>query len=84
MYAGPGCNSQLLHQIRGFMQFSTRIPRMPMNPSYEADVLTDARKYYCYTSRPGVCKKIKRGYNKRERKWIKQNFGVELGSTGIE
>jgi hypothetical protein len=57
---------------------------MPMNPSCEADVLTDARKYYCYTSRPGVCKKIKRSYNKRERKWIKKTFGADLGSTGTE
>jgi len=55
-----------------------------MNPSCEADVLTDARKYYCYTSRPGVCKKIKRAYNKRERKWIKKTFGADVGSTGTE
>lgn len=33
----------------------------------EFDVFTIWRKYLCYTSRPGVCKKVKRKYNKRIR-----------------
>jgi len=41
-----------------------------MNNGEEFDVLTKARKYYCYTQRPKVCKKIKRAYNKKERRWL--------------
>ena len=41
--------------------------RIPMKGE-EWDALTKARKYYCYLTRSGVAKKIKRGYNKRFRK----------------
>jgi hypothetical protein len=44
--------------------------RKPMNNGEEFDVLTKARKFYCYTQRPKVCKKIKRAYNKKERRWL--------------
>ena len=46
------------------------IKRIPMK-GYEFDVLTKARHFYCYTKRPGVCKRIKRQYNKRFRKRTK-------------
>jgi hypothetical protein len=38
----------------------------------EQDALTKARKVYCYTGRAGVCKKIKRKYNRRVRRKTKQ------------
>lgn len=43
-------------------------PKIKMNGGEEWDALTKARKYYCYLTRSGVAKKIKRGYNKRFRK----------------
>jgi hypothetical protein len=53
------------------MQGTTKLPRKPMTSGGEYDVLTpEARKFYCYTHRSKVCKKIKRAYNKKERKWL--------------
>ena len=42
--------------------------RIKLRGGDEYDALTPARKFYCYLSRSGVAKKIKRGYNKRFRK----------------
>jgi len=42
--------------------------RIPLKGGDEVDALTSARKFYCYLSKPGVVKKIKRKYNKRFRK----------------
>jgi len=39
-----------------------------MKGGAEYDAFTDWKKYYCYLSRSGVAKSIKRGYNKRFRK----------------
>tara|TARA_R110002073_G_scaffold4067_4_gene27296 strand:- start:652 stop:816 length:165 start_codon:yes stop_codon:yes gene_type:complete len=46
--------------------------RIPMKGGAEYDALTDARKYYCYLTKSGVTKSIKRGYNKRFRKHNKE------------
>ena len=60
-----------------------------MNSGDEYDVLTKARKFYSYTQRPKVCKKVKRAYNKKERRWLDRVFipcvydGPELGSTSV-
>ena len=53
---------------------TNRLPRKPMNSGEEYDVLTNARKFYCYTQRPKVCKKVKRAYNKKERRWLDRVF----------
>mgnify|MGYP003964606975 CR=1 FL=1 len=58
------------------MQRNSRLPRKPMNSGDEWDVLTDAREFYCYTQRSKVCKKIKKAYNKKERKWLDKEFLV--------
>jgi len=42
--------------------------RIPLKGGDEYDALTKARKFYCYLTKPGVVKKIKRKYNKRFRK----------------
>jgi len=42
--------------------------REPLKGGAEWDVLTGWRKVYAYTDKPGVCKSIKRGYNKRIRR----------------
>lgn len=49
-------------------------PKIPMKGGAEWDALTPARKYYCYLTRSGVAKKIKRGYNKRFRKQGKKDL----------
>ena len=52
--------------------------RIPMKGGAEYDAFTDARKYYCYLTKSGVAKSIKRGYNKRFRRHnkdvIKENI----------
>ncbi len=40
----------------------------------EWDVFTRWRKVLCYTSRAGVCKTVKRAYNKRQRKLVKMEI----------
>jgi hypothetical protein len=45
--------------------------RIKLKGVAEFDALTSARKYYCYLTKSGVAKKIKRGYNKRFRKEVK-------------
>lgn len=49
-------------------------PKIPMKGGAEYDAFTPWKKYYCYLSRSGVAKKIKRGYNKRFRKEGKKNL----------
>lgn len=51
--------------------------RIPLKGGAEWDALTHARKYYCYLSKPGVAKSIKKGYNKRFRKKGKVNGSIE-------
>ena len=34
----------------------------------EYDILTRARRRYCYTNKPGVCRKVKRRFNRRMRR----------------
>lgn len=48
--------------------------RIPTNSGDEWDVFSKARRYYLYTQRPGVCKKIKKKYNKRLRKALKKEL----------
>lgn len=48
--------------------------RIPMKGGDEQDVFSRWRKVLCYTSRPGVCKSVKRKYNKRFRKASKQSL----------
>jgi hypothetical protein len=43
--------------------------RMPLKTSDEYDALTRWKKFLKW--RPGQRKKIKRAYNKKERKWLK-------------
>lgn len=43
----------------------------------EFDVLTKARKVYKYTQKSGVCKKVKRRYNRRFRQIAKQEYENE-------
>lgn len=49
-------------------RMSKKNPKIPMKGGAEYDAFTDWKKYYCYLSRSGVAKSIKRGYNKRFRK----------------
>ncbi len=44
---------------------------IPLKGGDEQDVLTKARAVYCYTCRAGVCKRIKRRYNRRVRRTLK-------------
>ena len=46
--------------------------RIPTKGGAEHDVFSRWRKLLCYTQRPGVCKFIKRQYNRRLRKVHKQ------------
>ena len=46
--------------------------RIPLKGGEEYDALTPARKWYKYLTRSGVVKGIKRQYNKRLRKHLKQ------------
>ncbi len=52
--------------------------RLPLKGAIEYDVHTGWRHVLCYTSRAGVCKKGKRAYNKRARKFHKQELRREL------
>ncbi len=45
--------------------------RIPLAGGLEYDVLTRARGQYCYTKKPGVCRFVKRKYNRRFRKAAK-------------
>lgn len=45
--------------------------RIPLKGGDEQDVFSGWRKVLCYTSRAGVCKAVKRKYNKRLRKAMK-------------
>lgn len=51
--------------------------RIPLKGGAEWDALTDARKWYCYLTKAGVTKSIKKGYNKRFRKKGKVNGSIE-------
>ena len=51
--------------------------RIPLKGGAEWDALTSARNFYCYLSKPGVTKSIKKGYNKRFRKKGKVNGCTE-------
>ena len=51
--------------------------RIPLKGGAEWDALTYARKWYCYLTKPGVAKSIKKGYNKRFRKKGKLNGSIE-------
>tara|TARA_A200000159_G_scaffold164270_1_gene193274 strand:+ start:877 stop:1071 length:195 start_codon:yes stop_codon:yes gene_type:complete len=46
--------------------------RIPLKGGAEEDALTNARKYYVYLTNSGVAKSIKKQYNKRLRKHLKQ------------
>lgn len=46
--------------------------RIPLKGGDEYDALTKARKWYKYLNRSKVVKKIKRAYNKRFRKYGKE------------
>lgn len=48
--------------------------RIPVKGGAEEDVFSGWRKVLCYTSRPGVCKRVKRGYNKRVRRAAKMEL----------
>ena len=39
-----------------------------------------ARRWYCYTQRPGVCKKAKREYNRAVRRKLKEEQVKEVQS----
>jgi len=47
---------------------------IPMKGGDEYDALTTWRKVMCYLAKPGVAKKIKRGYNKRARHQAKEGL----------
>jgi hypothetical protein len=51
--------------------------RIPLKGGAEYDALTKARKFYCYLTKPGVTKSIKKGYNKRLRQKGKVNGSIE-------
>lgn len=40
----------------------------------ELDVMTRWRRWMCYTSRAGVCKGVKRQFNKRQRRAAKMDL----------
>lgn len=44
----------------------------------EEDVFTSARRIYCYTQRPGVCKWVKNKANRRDRRNAKIEIRHEL------
>ena len=52
-------------------------PKIKMKGGAEWDALTSARNWYCYLTKPGVTKSIKKGYNKRFRKQGKLNGCIE-------
>ena len=48
--------------------------RIPTKGGLEDDVLSGWRRVLCYTSKPGICKKAKKRYNKRKRKLLKSRI----------
>ena len=46
--------------------------RIPLKGGAEYDALTKARRWYVYLTKSGVVKSIKKQYNKRLRKHLKQ------------
>lgn len=50
------------------------VSKMPAKGGFEHDVFSKWRRVLCYTSRPGVCKRAKRKYNKRMRKAAKRDL----------
>ena len=52
--------------------------KIAMKSGDEYDVLTRARKMYLYTKRAGVCKSVKRRYNRRFRQVEKTETKKEL------
>ena len=51
--------------------------RIPLKGGDEFNALTKARTLYCYLTKPGVTKSIKKGYNKRFRQKGKVNGSIE-------
>ncbi len=51
--------------------------RIPLKGGAEYDALTKAHGFYCYLTKPGVTKSIKKGYNKRFRQKGKVNGSIE-------
>jgi hypothetical protein len=49
-------------------------PKIKLKGGSEYDTFSYGRQIYCYLSRSGVAKSIKRGYNKRFRKEGKKNL----------
>ena len=62
-YTGQGCKSPHLHHKDMNMRL-----RKPMKIADEYDALTPAKNVHHF--RPGERKKIKKAYNKKERKWL--------------
>lgn len=54
---------------------------IPLKGGDEQDVLTKARKHFCYTQRPGTCKIAKRSYNRRLRQFM--NKCAQLSSPSL-
>lgn len=48
---------------------------IPYNSGDEQDVFSPWRHVFCYTARPGVCKAVKRAYNKRVRRVVSKWLG---------
>ena len=57
--------------------------RIPMKGGDEYDAFSPWRRLLCYLGRPGVVKKIKRGYKKRERKQAKQAVNMRARRTDV-
>ena len=51
--------------------------RIPLKGADEFNALTKWRGVYCYLTKPGVTKSIKKGYNKRFRQKGKVNGSIE-------
>lgn len=52
-----------------------------MGSGDEYDVLTPWRKVVVSASRAGVCKRIKRGFNRRERRFLNGQIEQELNEN---
>jgi len=50
------------------------IKRISLKGGLEYDILTGCRKDYYYTKKPRICKYVKRKYNKRFRKAVKDEL----------
>jgi len=46
--------------------------KIPHKGGLEGDVFTGWRKWLCYLTKPGICKKAKRSYNRRLRRTMKR------------